>query len=138
MITLGSCIGMGFFLASPNAISRAGPGVLLTYVVASGIVFLVLRALGELLLFRPVSGSFACYADEFIGKWAGFVTGWAYWLLNVVVGTAQITAAGELIVMLVVISSTGMPWKSSSMSAKELMATPHLPNSPSARGSSVS
>ena len=97
MITLGSCIGMGFFLASPDAISRAGPGVLFTYVVASGIVFLVLRALGELLLFRPVSGSFACYADEFIGKWAGFVTGWAYWLLNVVVGTAQITAAGILL-----------------------------------------
>ena len=97
MITLGSCIGMGFFLASPNAISRAGAGVLFTYVVATVIVFLILRALGELLPFRPVSGSFACYADKFIGKWAGFVTGWAYWLLNVVVGTAQITAAGILL-----------------------------------------
>jgi amino acid transporter, AAT family len=94
MITIGSCVGMGFFLASPSAISRAGPSVVLAYVAASGVVFLILRALGELLLFRPVSGSFACYAEEFVGRWAGFVTGWAYWLLNVVVGIAQITAAG--------------------------------------------
>ena len=38
-------------------------------------VFLIARALGELAVYRPVSGSFASYADEFIGPWAGFLTG---------------------------------------------------------------
>jgi AAT family amino acid transporter/D-serine/D-alanine/glycine transporter len=52
------------------------------------------RALGELLLYRPVAGSFATYAAEFVGPWAGFVTGWSYWLLWVLVGIAELTAVG--------------------------------------------
>ena len=53
-----------------------------------------MRALGELLMYRPVSGSFATYADEFVGPWAGFTTAWTYWLMWVVIGMAEITAAG--------------------------------------------
>ena len=57
-------------------------------------IFFIARALGELLLYRPVAGSFATYAEEFVGPWAGFVTGWSYWFLWVVVGIAEITAVG--------------------------------------------
>lgn len=57
-------------------------------------IFFVVRALGELLVYRPVSGSFATYAEEFIGHWAGFATGWSYWLMWVVTGTAELAAAG--------------------------------------------
>ena len=53
-----------------------------------------MRALGELLMYRPVSGSYATYADEFVGPWAGFTTAWTYWLMWVVIGMAEITAAG--------------------------------------------
>ena len=53
-----------------------------------------MRALGELLLYRPVAGSFATYAEEFIGPWAGFFTGWSYWFMWVVTGMAEITAVG--------------------------------------------
>ena len=48
--------------------------------------------MGELLLYRPVAGSFATYAEEFIGPWAGFFTGWSYWFMWVVTGMAEITA----------------------------------------------
>ena len=51
---------------------------------------------------------------------------------------AQMMAAGLFIVMEVVTWPNGMPSKRVSMSAKEDTATPHLPNSPSALGSSVS
>ena len=44
---------------------------------------------------------------------------------------AQITAAGELIVIEVVTSASGIWSNSTSMSASELIATPHLPTSPS-------
>ena len=47
---------------------------------------------------------------------------------------AQMIAAGELIVIEVVIWSSGMPSSSISMSASEEIATPHLPNSPSTSG----
>ena len=51
----------------------------------------------EPLLYRPVSGSFASYAEEFVGPWAGFVTGWSYWFMWVVIGMAEITAVGVYI-----------------------------------------
>jgi hypothetical protein len=47
---------------------------------------------------------------------------------------AQMIAAGELIVMLVDTLSSGMPSNRISMSFSEEIATPHLPNSPSASG----
>jgi hypothetical protein len=43
-------------------------------------------------------------------------------------------AAGELMVMDVLTSSSGMPSRRVSMSASEVMATPHLPTSPSDSG----
>ncbi|WP_414508152.1 amino acid permease [Streptomyces sp. NEAU-L66] len=94
MIAIGGTIGVGLFLGSAEALHDAGPGLLLTYAVAGVVVFFVMRALGELLVYRPVSGSFATYAEEFIGNWAGFATGWSYWLMWVVTGTAELTAAG--------------------------------------------
>ncbi|MDB5367909.1 MAG: amino acid permease-associated region, partial [Rhodospirillales bacterium] len=94
LIAFGGAIGVGLFLGSAGAIQRAGPVALLAYLVAGITVFFVARALGELLLYRPVTGSFATYAEEFLGPWAGFVTGWSYWCLWVLVGIAEITAVG--------------------------------------------
>ena len=94
MIAIGGAIGVGLFLGSASAIQKAGPSLLLSYVVAGGVIFLIMRALGELLMYRPVAGSFATYADEFVGPWAGFVTGWTYWLMWVVIAMAEVTAAG--------------------------------------------
>ncbi|MGW7486556.1 amino acid permease [Streptomyces sp. NPDC054786] len=94
MIAIGGTIGVGLFLGSAEALHDAGPGLLITYALAGLVVFFVMRALGELLVYRPVSGSFATYAEEFIGNWAGFATGWSYWLMWVVTGTAELTAAG--------------------------------------------
>jgi amino acid transporter, AAT family len=94
MIAIGGTIGVGLFLGSATAIQKAGPGLVLSYAVGGVVMFLIMRALGELLLYRPVSGSFSTYADEFIGPWAGFATGWSYWFMWVVTGMAQITAVG--------------------------------------------
>ncbi len=94
MIALGGAIGSGLFLGSAQAIHKAGPSLLLAYALGGMAVFFMARALGELLLYRPVTGSFATYAQEFVGPWAGFVTGWSYWLLWVLVGIAELTAVG--------------------------------------------
>ena len=94
MIAIGGAIGVGLFLGSAKAIQQAGPSLLLAYAVAGVVIFLIMRALGELMLYRPVSGSFATYADEFVGPWAGFATAWTYWLMWVVIAMAEITAAG--------------------------------------------
>jgi len=94
MIAIGGAIGVGLFLGSAQAIHKAGPGLVVSYAVGGVVIFFIMRALGELLLYRPVSGSFATYADEFVGPWAGFMTGWSYWFMWVVVGMAELTAVG--------------------------------------------
>ncbi|MET8752192.1 amino acid permease [Streptomyces sp. NPDC004667] len=93
MIAIGGAIGVGLFLGAGTNIAKAGPSLILMYAIAGVIVFFIMRALGELLLYRPVSGSFADYAREFLGPFFGFVTGWTYWLLWVVTGMAELTAA---------------------------------------------
>ena len=95
MIAIGGAIGVGLFLGSARAIQAAGPGLLLSYALGSFAIFFIMRAFGELLLYRPVSGSFATYAEEFVAPWAGFFTGWSYWFMWVVVGMAEITAVGS-------------------------------------------
>src|SRR6202008_4381025 len=69
-------------------------GLILGYAVGGLVIFFIMRALGELLLYRPVAGSFVTYADEFVGPFAGFVTGWSYWFTWVVTGMAELTAIG--------------------------------------------
>ena len=94
LIALGGTIGVGLFLGSAKAIRHAGPGLLLAYAIGGVMVFLIMRALGELLTYRPVAGSFAVYADEFCGPFAGFATGWSYWFMWVVTAMAELTAIG--------------------------------------------
>jgi amino acid transporter, AAT family len=94
LIALGGAIGVGLFLGSATAISKGGPGLMLSYAIGGVVIFFIMRALGELLMHRPVAGSFATYADEYVGPWAGFATGWSYWFMWVVTGMAEITAVG--------------------------------------------
>ncbi len=94
LIALGGTIGVGLFLGSAKAIHNAGPGLLLSYAVGGVAIFFIMRALGELLTYRPVAGSFATYADEFCGPFAGFATGWSYWFMWVVTAMAELTAIG--------------------------------------------
>jgi amino acid transporter, AAT family len=94
LIAIGGTIGVGLFLGSAKAIHNAGPGLLLAYALGGVAIFFIMRALGELLTYRPVAGSFASYADEFCGPFAGFVTGWSYWFMWVVMAMAELTAIG--------------------------------------------
>jgi AAT family amino acid transporter/D-serine/D-alanine/glycine transporter len=94
LMAIGGAIGVGLFLGAGKAIRDAGPAVLLCYLVAGAVVFLMLRALGEMAMKRPVSGSFATYAEERVGPWAGYATGWTYWLMWTTGVMAEITAIG--------------------------------------------
>ncbi|WP_351232926.1 amino acid permease [Streptomyces sp. NPDC002133] len=93
MIAIGGAIGVGLFLGAGANIAKAGPSLILMYALAGVVIFFIMRALGELLLYRPVSGSFAEYSREFLGPFFGYVTGWTYWLMWIVTGMAELTAA---------------------------------------------
>ncbi|MDR0985116.1 MAG: amino acid permease [Endomicrobium sp.] len=94
LIAIGGAVGIGLFLASGSAISSAGPSLLLSYLLAGFIVYLIMRALGEVAVENPVSGSFSAYAHKYISPCAGFMVGWTYWFLWVVSSMTEITAIG--------------------------------------------
>jgi L-asparagine permease len=94
MIAIGGAIGVGLFLGAGGKLAAAGPGLVLSYAICGIAAFFVMRALGELVLHRPSAGSFVTYAREFISPWAGFVSGWMYWLNWAMTGVAETTAAG--------------------------------------------
>lgn len=93
-IALGSAIGTGLFYGSAKAIQMAGPAVLLAYFIGGAAVFIMMRALGEMAVKDPVSGSFSHYATKYLGPMAGFITGWTYTFEMVVVCIADVTAFG--------------------------------------------
>ncbi|MRH92776.1 amino acid permease [Nocardia sp. SYP-A9097] len=97
MIAIGGAIGTGLFYGAGGAIEQAGPALILAYLAAGLAIFVIMRALGELLTYRPVTGSFAEYANEFLGRFAGFATGWTYWAVWVSTCMAEITVAGKYV-----------------------------------------
>ncbi|MEJ6014205.1 amino acid permease [Corynebacterium sp. H127] len=91
-IALGSAIGTGLFYGSAGAIQAAGPSVLLVYLLGGAVVYFMLRALGEMAVHLPVTGSFADYARRYLGGWSGYITGWMYAFEMVIVCLADLTA----------------------------------------------
>ncbi|NBQ29686.1 MAG: amino acid permease, partial [Burkholderiaceae bacterium] len=94
LMALGSTIGVGLFLGSATAIQIAGPSILLAYLLAGMVAFVVLRTLGEMAVHEPVAGSFASYASTYVSPLTGYMVGWGYWTYWVVVAIAEVTAVG--------------------------------------------
>lgn len=91
-IGLGSAVGTGLFYGSANAIQLAGPAVLLAYLVSGIAVFMVMRALGEMVMHHPMPGAFGAYATKYLGPLPGFITGWTYVSEMALVCIADVTA----------------------------------------------
>uniref|UniRef100_UPI003F4956C7 amino acid permease n=1 Tax=Streptomyces chartreusis TaxID=1969 RepID=UPI003F4956C7 len=92
MIAIGGAIGTGLFLGAGGRLAEAGPSLAVAYAVCGIFAFLVVRALGELVLHRPSSGAFVSYAREFMGEKGAFTAGWMYFLNWATTGIADITA----------------------------------------------
>jgi amino acid transporter, AAT family len=95
MMAIGGAIGTGLFYGAGGAIQKAGPALILAYLAGGLAIFVIMRAFGELLVYRPVSGSMSEYAEEFLGRFAGFANGWTYWAVWTTTCMAEITVAGK-------------------------------------------
>lgn len=97
LIALGGAIGTGLFLGSAHIIQSAGPSIILGYLIGGLIAFLMMRQLGEMIVHEPVTGSFSYFAFKYWGKFSGFLTGWNYWVLYILVAMTELTAIGKYI-----------------------------------------
>ena len=94
MIALGGAIGTGLFYGSASSIGMAGPSITLAYLIGGAVIFLIMRALGEMSWHTPVSGAFSHYAFENWGPFAGFFSGWNYWFNYIAVSMAELAVVG--------------------------------------------
>lgn len=97
LIALGGAIGTGLFLGSAGVLRSAGPSMILGYAIGGFIAFLIMRQLGEMIVEEPVAGSFSHFAHNYWAPYAGFLSGWNYWVLYVLVGMAELTAVGKYV-----------------------------------------
>lgn len=97
LIAIGGAIGTGLFMGSGKTISLAGPSVIFVYMIIGAMLFFVMRAMGELLLSNLRYKSFADFAADLLGPWAGFFTGWTYWFCWIVTGIADVIAISSYV-----------------------------------------
>lgn len=92
MISIGGAVGVGLFLGLGERLKEAGPALVLSYLAVSALVYLMMRALGEMVFYRPSTGAFVSYAREFVGPRFAHLTGWVYVTLGSLAGITEIAA----------------------------------------------
>ncbi|WP_336780498.1 amino acid permease [Paenibacillus illinoisensis] len=94
LMAIGGAIGTGLFLGAGKTIQLTGPSILLAYIITGVILFLIMRALGELLLSNLQYHSFVDFVRDYLGNMVAFITGWTYWFCWISIAMADITAVG--------------------------------------------
>lgn len=97
MIALGGIIGAGLFVGSGAVINKTGPAAVLSYAISGVLLIFVIRAIGEMAVARPSSGSVANFARLGLGNWAGFSVGWLYWYFWVIVAAIEAVAGAGIL-----------------------------------------
>jgi GABA permease len=97
MITIGGVIGAGLFVGSSAAIAAAGPAIILSYLLAGSLVFIIMRMLGEMAVAHPGIRSFTEFARHGLGNGVGFVAGWLYWYFWIVVVPIEAIAGATIL-----------------------------------------
>lgn len=94
MIAMGGAIGVGLFMGAGGRLASTGPALIFSYMIAGVIAYLLMRALGELIMYRQTSGSFVSYAGELFGKKGAYLSGWMYFINWAMTGIAELIAIG--------------------------------------------
>ncbi|MFC8303237.1 amino acid permease [Specibacter sp. NPDC057265] len=94
MIAMGGAIGVGLFMGAGGRLASTGPALVFSYLIAGVIAYLLMRALGELIMYRQTSGSFVSYAGELFGKKGAYLSGWMYFINWAMTGIAELIAIG--------------------------------------------
>jgi GABA permease len=97
MIAIGGVIGAGLFVGSGVVIGSTGPGSFITYALCGFLVIMVMRMLAEMAVANPSTGSFADYARNAMGGWAGFSVGWLYWYFWVIIVGFEAIAGAKIV-----------------------------------------
>lgn len=89
MLGIGAVIGTGIFVLTSEAAQKAGPGMLLSFLVAGFICAVAALCYSELASMVPVSGSAYTYTYAVTGEILAWMVGWAL-ILEYAVGASAV------------------------------------------------
>ncbi|WHZ19064.1 MAG: putative amino acid permease, GabP family [Rhodanobacteraceae bacterium] len=88
LLGIGAVIGTGIFVLTAEAAQKAGPGMMLSFVIAAIVCGLAALAYAELAAMVPVSGSAYTYSYGVMGELIAWIVGWALVLEYAIGATA--------------------------------------------------
>jgi APA family basic amino acid/polyamine antiporter len=89
MLGIGGVIGTGIFVLTSEAAQKAGPGMLLSFIVAGFVCAVAALCYAELASMVPVSGSAYTYTYAVVGELLAWMVGWAL-ILEYAVGASAV------------------------------------------------
>jgi APA family basic amino acid/polyamine antiporter len=90
LLGIGAVIGTGIFVLTAEAGQKAGPGMIIAFVIAATVCALAALAYAELASMLPVSGSAYTYTYGVLGELLAWVVGWAL-VLEYAVGASVVS-----------------------------------------------
>ncbi len=97
LIAIAGTIGTGLFMGSGRAIALTGPSIILIYIITGVFMFMMMRAIGEMLYQDPDQHTFINFITKYIGPGWGFFSGLSYWVSLIIIGMADLTALGAYV-----------------------------------------
>ena len=97
LIAIAGTIGTGLFLGAGRSLSLTGPSIILVYMLTGVFMYLMMRAIGEMLYMDPDQHTFINFITKYLGKGWGYFSGWSYWVSLVFLGMAEITAVSNYV-----------------------------------------
>jgi APA family basic amino acid/polyamine antiporter len=88
MLGIGAIIGTGIFVLTAEAAQKAGPGMMVSFVIAGFVCAVTALCYAELAAMVPVSGSAYTYAYSVLGEITAWMVGWALVLEYAVAASA--------------------------------------------------
>jgi APA family basic amino acid/polyamine antiporter len=88
MLGIGAIIGTGIFVLTAEAATKAGPAMMISFVIAATVCALAALCYAEMASMIPVSGSAYTYSYGTMGELVAWVVGWALVLEYAVAASA--------------------------------------------------
>jgi L-asparagine transporter-like permease len=97
MIAIGGAIGTGLFYGAAKSIQLTGPSIILSYLIGGIMMYIIMRALGEMTVHSPNSGAFSHYAYQYVGNYLGFLSGCFAWFEYTIVCMLEVTVVAAFL-----------------------------------------
>ena len=110
MLGIGGIIGTGIFVLTAEAAQKAGPGMMVSFVIAAVVCAVAALCYAELASMVPVSGSAYTYTYAVMGELLAWMVGWALVLeYTVAAGAVSVGWSGYFVGLLENMAGINLP-----------------------------